>query len=129
MNCFLTAAIDTNALLSEAGMTVLIGLAVVFTALLLLTCVFWLFGVIAKKGESPNNQATNTVSTPKPAVIPAPIVENGVSDDIVAVIAAAIAAMSDGETQYAIRRIRPAVRTNARPAWAAAGIAENTQSF
>ncbi len=125
MNCVLTATANTNALLSEAGMTVLIGLTVVFTALLLLTCIFWLFGLVARKGGNTNEQTADAV----PANVSAasvPIVEDGVPDEVVAVIAAAIAAMSDG--QYAIRRIRPA-HTNARPVWAAAGIAENTQSF
>ncbi len=130
MNYVLTAAVDTSALLSEAGMTVLIGAAVVFSALLLLTCIFWLFGFVAKKDNKPSMPADNTVSVPhiSPAPAPTPIVEDGVSDEVVAVIAAAVAAMSDGDKQYTIRRIRSA-RTNARPVWAAAGIAENTQPF
>ena len=126
MNCVLTAAVNTSALLSEAGMTVLIGLAVVFAALLLLTCVFWLFGLFARKGGKSAEQATAPAAIP--ATVPTPVVEDGVSDEIVAVIAATIAAMSDSQTRYTIRRIRPS-RGNTRPVWAAAGIAENTQPF
>ncbi len=126
MNSLLTAAVDTSALLSEAGMTVLIGLCVVFAALILLTVIFWIFGVVARgKKQEPTPQ---TVPAPTQAPKGAPVVEDGISEEVVAVIAAAVAAMSDGNTQYTVRRIRSA-RTNARPVWAAAGIAENTQPF
>jgi sodium pump decarboxylase gamma subunit len=125
------AAIDTTKLLSESGMTVLIGIVVVFGALLVLTFVFWLFGVVARAGKKSEAapQAPAKSSAPVSAPTPAPVVEDGVSDEVVAVIAAAIAAMSDGTTTYAIRRIRPAARTSSRPVWAAAGIADNTRPF
>ncbi len=129
MNSLLTAAVNANALLSEAGMTVLIGFCVVFAALLLLTFVFWIFGMVAR-GKSANQAVAKKVIPPSPVVkaAPAPVVEDGVPEEVVAVIAAAVAAMSDGTTQYAVRRIR-AARTASRPVWAAAGIAENTQPF
>ena len=128
MNNFLTAAIDTSALLAEAGMTVLIGLCVVFAALLLLTGVFATFGLVANRKK--DGTAAPQKSVPAPQVKPAaaPVVEDGVPEEVVAVIAAAVAAMSEGDTKYAVRRIR-AVRTASRPVWAAAGIAENTQPF
>ncbi len=129
MNCVLAATVDTNAVLSEAGMTVLTGLIVVFATLLLLTFVFWLFGVVAGKGrKSESKEVTPAVPTPAPSPNRTPVVEDGVSDEVVAVITAAIAAMSDGGTQYTIRRIRP-TSSGTRPVWAAAGIAENTQPF
>ncbi|MBQ9862086.1 MAG: OadG family protein [Clostridia bacterium] len=126
MNSLITAVVDTSALLSEAGMTVLIGFCVVFAALLLLTVVFWAFGAVARgKEKEPTPQL---VSTPTQPPKTAPVVEDGISDEVVAVIAAAVAAMSDGGKQYAVRRIVSS-RTTARPVWAAAGIAENTQPF
>lgn len=134
MNCVLAAAVDTSAVLSEAGMTVLIGLIVVFATLLLLTFVFWMFGVVAGKGRKSESKEvtpavpTPAVPTPAPSPNRTPVVEDGVSDEVVAVITAAIAAMSDGGTQYTIRRIRP-TSSGTRPVWAAAGIAENTQPF
>ena len=107
-------------------MTVLIGFCVVFAALLLLTVVFWAFGAVARgKEKEPTPQL---VSTPTQPPNTAPVVEDGISDEVVAVIAAAVAAMSDGGKQYAVRRIVSS-RTTARPVWAAAGIAENTQPF
>lgn len=129
MNALITAARNTSALLSEAGMTVLIGFCVVFVALLLLTIVFWVFGVVARGKEQTQAPEKKAVAQPaqKTTKVP-PVVEDDIPEEIVAVIAAAIAAMSDGETQYTVRRIRSA-RTNARPVWAAAGIAENTQPF
>ncbi len=126
---WLIAKLDTSALLSEAGMTVLIGFCVVFAALLLLTIVFWAFGAISRSKQA-NSSTTTPKIVPQPACAPksAPVVEDGIPEEVVAVIAAAVAAMSDGNTQYTVRRIRSA-RTNARPVWAAAGISENTQPF
>ncbi len=128
MSSLLTAAVDTSALLSEAGMTVLIGFCVVFAALLLLTVVFWAFGAVARGKEQESLPTPKII--PEPAKTPkaTPIVEDGIPEEVVAVIAAAVAAMSDGGKQYTVRRIASA-RTGVRPAWAAAGIAENTQPF
>ncbi len=129
MNYFLTAALDTSALLSEAGMTVLIGFCVVFAALLLLTIIFWVFGVVAQGKEDNTSIATSQIVTPAVQTsAKAPLVEDGIPDEVVAVIAAAVSAMSEGGTQYAVRRIRSA-HPNIRPVWAAAGIADNTQPF
>ncbi len=111
-----------------AGMVLLIGLVVVFAVLLVLTFVFWMFGkVMGNQKESVSPVAAPL--SPKPSMTaPAPDT-TGVPDEVVAVIAAAVAAMSDGTTHYTIRRIRPATTVNARPVWAAAGLAENTRPF
>ena len=120
-------------LLADAGMTVLIGVVVVFAVLLVLTIIFWLFGVVAgggsKKSAEPKPAPTpKAPKAPAPAApVAAPIVEDGISDEVVAAIAAAIAAMSDGTTRYAVRRISAARSQGMRPGWAAAGISDNTQ--
>ena len=120
----------TSELLGNAGMTVLIGLVVVFAVLLILTFVFWLFGKVAGAGA---NAATEAKPAPKavpaPTVAPAPVVEDGIPEEVVAVIAAAVAAMSDGNTRFAVRRISASRPSGMRPVWAAAGIAENTRPF
>ena len=120
--------LQTENLLSNAGMTVLIGIVVVFSVLLILTFIFWLFGKVAGSGAK-----TPVPEKPKPTITPAPvsapIVEDGVPEEVVAVIAAAIAAMSDGTTRYAVRRISTARTQGTRPIWAAAGILQNTQPF
>lgn len=113
--------LQTEKLLGDAGMTVLIGLVVVFAVLLILTFIFWLFGKVAGAGSN--------APAPTPAVFKAPVVDDGVPEEVVAVIAAAVAAMSNGTTRYAVRRISAARSQGMRPAWAAAGIAENTQPF
>ena len=118
-------------LLSNAGMTVLIGVVVVFATLLLLTFVFWLFGQVAgmgKKKEAPK-AAPKATATPAAAPSAAPVVEDGISEEVVAVIAAAVAAMSDGNTHFAVRRISTARAQGSRPVWASAGLAENTRPF
>ena len=119
-----------RALLTEAGKTVLIGVLVVFSVLVLLTLIFRLFGVFAglKKAPLPSNEGT----TPDEliAAIAGAIAADSdeVSDEVAAVIAAAVAAMSDSKTRYVVRRITPTDKA-ARSAWAAAGIAQNTQPF
>ncbi len=122
-------------IMGGAGMTILTGLVVVFAVLILLTFIFYLFGKVAGRGGKTSSNAA--VSAPSPAstqAVPpapkaarAPVVEDGISDEVVAVIAAAVAAMSEGGRQYSlcsVSRVR-----GQRPVWAAAGLAENTRPF
>ena len=129
--------LKVDTMLGNAGMTVLIGLVVVFGVLALLTFVFWLFGVVAGSGSA---KSAASKPAPKPKAVPAPkkaaapaapapVVDGDVPEEVVAVIAAAVAAMSDSGTRYAVRRISAARGVGARPVWASAGIAENTQPF
>lgn len=119
---------QTENLLKDAGMTVLIGLVVVFAVLLILTFIFWLFGKIVGSGQS--EKPAPTASAPAAASrAAAPIVEDNVPDEVVAVIAAAVAAMSTGATRYAVRRISASRSQGARSVWAAAGLSDNTQPF
>lgn len=55
------------------------------------------------------------------------VVEDGIGDEIVAVIAAAVAAMGGSVGGYALRSVRRV--KEARPIWAAAGLQQNTQPF
>ena len=119
--------LQTENLLSNAGMTVLIGLVVVFGALLVLTFVFWLFGKVASVGS--NKPAPVAAPKATPIAAPAPVVEDGIPEEVVAAIAAAVAAMSDGSTRYAVRRISATRTQGNRPVWAMAGVSQNTQPF
>lgn len=82
-----------------AGMTVLIGLVVVFSVLILLTFIFFLFGKVVGRGKTPKKPSA-PVKKAEPAVqpaavprtVPAPVVEDGISEEVVAVIAAAVSA-------------------------------------
>ncbi len=119
----------SSALLTEAGKTVLIGVLVVFSVLVLLTIIFRLFGLFSGLKKTPAATVKETPDELIAAIAGAIVADSDeVSDEVAAVIAAAVAAMSDGKTRYTIRRITPAGKT-ARSAWAAAGVAQNTQPF
>lgn len=115
---------------------VVTGLAVVFIALILLIIVVTLVG---KFFESRNNTKKNNLvkaednsAKTKPVVKAnvVPQVENGISDEVVAAITAAIACMmSDGgeAKPFVIKSIK---RTReARNVWNMAGLVENTRPF
>ncbi len=128
---------------------VIVGLVVVFVVLILLIVLVWVFGKVmvaasnTRRGQESssddvsNAQANKPASAakaakdnaPRPAAsAAAPAVEQGISGEVVAAISAAIMMLSEesGKT-YAVRSIR---RTKeARPAWAMAGILENTKPF
>lgn len=119
---------------ADAGMTVLTGLVVVFSVLILLTFIFYLFGKVVgrPKGPKPTPAPEKKMepvvrqSAPAPAV-PAPVVEEGISEEVVAVIAAAVAAMSGPAATFTLRRVQRS--REGRPAWSAAGLAEQTRPF
>ena len=78
----LTAAADAGDILSTAGLTILIGLTVVFSVLILLTAIFWLFGKAMGAGKAGKKERVSpdaqqpaakpvTVSAPAPASVPA----------------------------------------------------------
>lgn len=119
---------------ADAGMTVLIGLVVVFSVLILLTFIFYLFGKIVgrpkgpKPAPAPEKKTEPIVRQPAPApVVPAPVVEEGIGEEVVAVIAAAVAAMSGPAATFTLRRVQRS--REGRPAWGAAGLAEQTRPF
>ncbi len=106
------------------------GIVVVFGMLILLVFVLFLFGKFfdnkPKTEKAPKVKAPVVKKEVKPAPV-APDVQN--NEEIVAVIAAAVAAMYEGsDVKPVIRRIKKS-GGNVRPAWTAAGIFENTRSF
>jgi len=86
---------------------------------------------VAKVEKKKNSEKKTVVAEKKEESVsaPEPVIEDGISDEVVAVIAAAIASMSDGETRYAVRSIKKTRNVGGRPVWAMAGIRENTTSF
>lgn len=108
---------------------VLTGMVVVFLGLVLLIAAITIMGKIfealraSKKDEKPAPAA-------KPAPAPKPPVVSSLADDdeVIAVIAAAVAAMAEADgTVYAIKSVkRSAPRRNA---WGAAARSEMTSSF
>lgn len=120
----------------------IIGLSVVFFALLILVIFLYTSGSFfkaakpgQKQAEKPKAAAPAAKPAPKaaPAAKPAPAASAPAEDDseVIAVIMAAISAMgaADGK-QYRIKSVRPVVRGGSgRSAWAQAGIADLTRPF
>lgn len=132
---------------------VVVGLVVVFCVLVVLVFVCWLMGVAFKAiAKRKNDQLkTDSASTPAPKAVStsAPAVSakktsavkatasNGVTNEVVAAISAAVACVLGPDTKFALKSIR---RVNsgdanqkggrsARPAWNTAGITDNTRPF
>lgn len=116
---FLLTSTNAAQILGDAGMTVIIGLVVVFAVLLLLTGVFKLFGLAMSAGTREGAEAAPVApAAPAPAAVAAPIVGNtetvasrpdvdgGIPEETVAVVSAAVAAVAPAGTQYAVRGIR-----------------------
>ena len=103
-------------ILGDAGITIAIGLTVVFLVLLLLTGVFKVFGMIMSAGESkeevPAPVAPVAVAPAAPivgnteTVNSKPDVDGGVPAETVAAISAAVASVAPAGTQYAVKGIR-----------------------
>ena len=119
---------DSNLPISDNMVLVFSAIAMICIALILLIiCVVLLSKISKQTGTSGSNisafQKGDFVGEPSLSV------EDGIGDEVVAVIAAAIAAFSsdsDGKS-YAVRSIKKAKA--GRPIWAAAGLQENTHAF
>lgn len=112
---------------------VLTGLTVVFVALILLIAFVWLMGKIFEAIGKSKSEKVEKKAAPEKSIAPAqdsapaPVVEDGISDEVVAVIAAAVASMSGG---FAVKSIKKSsAKTSRRGAWGAQGVAENTRVF
>lgn len=128
---WLLAVYNKQVPLSEAALDVAVGFALVLGMLILLIAIFWLFGKVMTQVNKTSKPQPVKEAAPSRAAAPVasamPVAEEGISDEVVAVIAAAIAAMAPEGTTYAVRRIS---RQRAeRPVWAAAGVVENTRPF
>lgn len=111
---------------------VIAGIVIVMLVLILLILIFKGFGKAVsrgnKSGENDAPQAPASVSQAvQAAPAPAPSVQNGISGEIVAAIAAAVYA-AEGGKQVVIRSIR-VKNVSGRNPWAAAAIADNTKPF
>ena len=109
------------------------GLVIVFSMLILLVIVLSAFGAVfgaASKKTKVEEKTQSKPSSPRSSAsvssVPTATASN---DEIIAVIAAAVAAMYEGS------EVKPVIRTikrsggSVRPAWTAAGIYENTRAF
>ena len=123
------------------SLTILItGFVVVFSVLLLLIGLIKLYGTIVSKAlESAENKKkqqlaavkTENTSSVKPEISEtsgdvSQLNENGLNDELIAVIAAAVAAVY-GEGTVRVKSIKRVPQS--RPVWSTAGILDNTRPF
>ena len=110
---------------------VITGIVVVFIGLVLLILLVSIYGKIfdvingraARKAE-----AAKAVAKPEPIKAAAPVVEDGIEEETVAVIMAAISAMSSAEGKKLVLKSVKTAKPQ-RPAWSTAGIIDNTRPF
>lgn len=115
------------------GAVVVSGLVIVFVALILLIIMVWVMGKIFdafKKQDKPAPENAQETKAPQAAPVQLTADEISEDDEVVAVIAAAVAAMSaQSGTAMRIKSIRPAGQGAGRSAWAAAAAREAARTF
>ncbi len=127
----------TNMTLAEKGISsakvILTGFVVVFSVLLLLIAIIKIYSAIVQKAlglgtkKKTKEKIEGDIVTSSPVVAPAPVVQDGISEEIVAVISAAVATMYGSSAKPKIKSIKKS--GTGRSAWANAGVLENTRPF
>lgn len=124
---------------NEAWGVLVSGIGVVFAVLLLLVLLCVIMGLIFKgianrkkekmaQKEQPRESASKAPPVAPPSVKSAPpVVEEGISQEVVAAISAAVTLVMGSDQPFTIRSVKRS--RNASNAWSAAGIAENTRPF
>ncbi|WP_294101063.1 OadG family transporter subunit [uncultured Ruminococcus sp.] len=117
---------------------VITGIVVVFIGLVLLILLVSIYGKIfdvinnraARKAEEAKKaaEAEKAAAKPEPVKVVAPVVEDGIEEETVAVIMAAISAMSSAEGKKLVLKSVKTAKPQ-RPAWSTAGIIDNTRPF
>ena len=136
---------------AQVATVVMAGVGIVLGVLIVLIGVFSGFGKLVssmeaaskkraiKRAEKKNSKAAETakqdiptVQAPLPvraasAPVPAPVVEAGISGEVVAAITAAVAAQEGGNS-FVIRSVKRK-NVGSRNPWARAAVTDNTRSF
>lgn len=134
--------IEPDSGITFTSTVVIAGIVIVLGILVLLIFVFKAFGAIVHGAETrakknklkamESQVAVAPAAAPAPKAVPAapaPVVESGIPGEVVAVIAAAVAASEGpGAVVQSVRRVRPNP-VGVRNPWAAAAVAENTRPF
>ena len=125
-------------------LTVVIGgIGIVLGTLMVLILVFFAFGKImsvsqarAKKKEAKKiqsemqaNLSKVSAAAPTPASAPAPVVEDGIPQEVVAAISAAVYAMDGGAGVVRSITKKTGSPITTRNPWAQAAVADNTRPF
>ncbi len=129
----------TGMTLAEKGISsakvILTGFVVVFAVLLLLIAIIKIYSTIVQKAldsgkkKKTKEKIESNPSAPAPTVAstPVPNVQDGISEEVVAVISAAVATMYGSSAKPKIKSIKKSGA--GRSAWANAGVIENTRPF
>jgi sodium pump decarboxylase gamma subunit len=122
----------------ESAKVVLTGFVVVFAVLILLIFIIKIYSAIVQAvqnaGKKKKEKITETAAPSKTVSVPAakaaptaPAIQNGVTDEVVAVISAAVATMYGSPEKVKIKSIKKS--NSGRSAWANAGLLDNTRPF
>lgn len=142
---FIALAAKLHALTVDDWTVVVAGISIVLGTLALLIIVFYAFGAVISKSQAAQErkaakkmeqkmmeEASSKLSNSapkkeKPAPAPAPVVEQGISGEVVAAISAAVYSMNGGNAT--IRSIKRQSPITARNPWAQASVVDNTRPF
>ena len=125
--------------LAEKGIAsakvVLTGFVVVFAVLILLIVIIKIYSGIVSAAQQGVKKKTKVAEKPKEAsavttpvsVAPAPVADDGVNEEVIAVISAAVATMYGSPEKARIKSIKKS--SGGRSAWANAGLLDNTRPF
>lgn len=120
----------------EALKVILTGFVVVFAVLFFLIFIIKIYSTIVvklqdaalnKKKKIKDNDEALIKKPSKPASPPASVTQDGIPEEVIAVISAAVASMYDSPQKARIKSIKRS--TSGRSAWANAGVADNTRPF
>ena len=136
----LAAGIIADRSVTFTATVIVAGIGIVLCTLLVLIGVFYAFGAVvsksqanakkkeAKKIQSEMEAALSKASEVVPAPTNAPVIEEGISGEVVAAISAAVYAMEGGSA--VIRSVsRKASPVSTRNPWAQAAVVDNTRPF
>ncbi len=127
--------------LAQKGITsakvVLTGFVIVFAMLILLIFIIKIYSTIVSKAQNAGKGKKKKSAKEEPVKSPAPVTakaaaavqtsEDGISDEVVAVISAAVATMYGSPSKAKIKSIKKS--NGGRSAWANAGVLDNTRPF
>lgn len=118
---------------STSALVTLTGFVIVFAVLILLIIIIKIYSTIVYNAENRNKKKTENVqqaSVVEPVVtqpIAEPVANDGIPEEVIAVISAAVATMYGSKEKVKIKSIKKS--SGGRSAWANAGILDNTRPF
>lgn len=140
----LAAGIVADRSATFTATVIVAGLGIVLATLIVLILVFYAFGSVVSKSQAKTKKkeakkiqnameadlsnASAAVSAPVQASTPAPVVEEGISGEVIAAISAAVYSMegSSAVIRSVTRKTSPITTRNP---WAQAAVVDNTRPF